>query len=233
MIYRFYDGAPDKTVSYVETILPLIGNVTEFEVFRNQEDTPYVVMEDDEKKLYTFILKDNNDNEFWLYTLCGYHGSGPNATLKILQLLGLKEDFEICEEENTHIRKKNLKPIHKLNLMIVQDKAEGYSDEILEHNSMISIDFKYAYQKHNLIKVLRALGYMQHVLPNDRTFYEKAYLFDNLEVPEYEYYYYTNYILTLNRRLRNFSFDQVQALMKEIIKNNGGNISYEAMIKYK
>ena len=231
MIYRFYSGGPDDTVKYVETILPLIGNVKEFEVFRNQEDTPYVVTEDDEKKRYTFILKDDNDNEFWLYTLCGYHGSGPNATLKILQMLGLKEDFEVCEKVNTHIRKKNLKPVHKLNLMVIQDKAEGYNDEMLEHNSMITIDFKYAYQKHNLIKVLRTFGYIQHVIPSDAGIFEKAYLFDDLEVPEYEYYYYTNNIFTLNREFRSFSPEQVKILVNQIIKNSGGTTSYECVIR--
>lgn len=231
MIYRFYRGGPDDTVKYVETILTLIGNVKEFEVFRNQEDTPYVVMEDDERKRYTFILKDDNDNEFWIYTLCGYHGSGPNATLKILQMLGLKEDFEVCEEGNTHIRKKDLKPVHKLNLVVAQDKAKGYDDRLLDHHIVISIDFKYAYQKHNTIKALKSLGYMQHVLLDDRRFYEKAHLLDDLEVPEYEYYYYTNHIFTLNRELRSLSQDHVKVIIKEIIKNNGGNISYEAMIE--
>lgn len=231
MIYKFYDGVPDNTVEYVETILPLIGNIKEFEVFKNQEDTPYIVVEDGEKKRYTFILKDDNDNEFWLYTLCGYNGSGPNATLKILQLLGLKKDFEICKEDNIHIIKKDLKPIHKLNLIIVQDMADGYNDKKLEYHSVISINFKYSYQKNNLIKALALLGYTQHDLPENRYFYEKTYLFDDLEVPEFEYYHYTNHVFTLNRELKDLSSDNVKSLMKEIIKNNAGIISYESMIE--
>lgn len=221
MIYRFYNGEPDKTVKYIETILPLIGNIKEFEVFRYQEDTPYVVTEDGEKKRYTFILRDDKENEFWLYTLCGYHGSGPNATLKILQLLGLKDDFNICEEESTHIIKKNLSPVHKLNLIIVQDKAAHYNTEILEYNSLFSIEFNHASQKQNLLKMLSSLGYIQHIQSNDREFFEKAYLFDDLEVPRYEYYYYTNHIFTLNRKLRDFPSDSVKILIKELIVYNG------------
>lgn len=231
MIYKFYNGGPDNTVKYVETILPLIGNVKEFEVFRNQEDTPYVVTEDDEEKRYTFILRDDNDNEFWFYTLCGYHGSGPNATLKILQLLGLKEDFNICKEGNTHIKVKNLKTVHKLNLLIEQDKAQSYEDEVIDYNSIVSIEFKYAYQKQQLIEALKSIGYMQHVLPKDIIFFEKAYLFNDLEIPAYEYYYYTNHIFTLNRELRALSPDHVRAVLKQIIRNNGGTITYEAQVE--
>lgn len=230
MIYRFYNGAPDNTHKYVKTILPLIGNVTEFEVFRHQEDTPYVVIEDGEKQRYTFILKDDNDNEFWLYTLCGYHGSGPNATLKILQLLGLKKDFDICEEENIHIKEKNLKPEHKLNLLIAKDQSVSFSDDKVKYYFVICVDFKYAYQKQALIKSLKNIGYIQHVLPSDKNLYEKAYLFDNLETPEYEYYYYTNNILTLNRKFKEFSAEQVEVLLKSMIEYNGGIITYKSNI---
>lgn len=230
MIYRFYNGAPDNTHKYVKTILPLIGNVTEFEVFRHQEDTPYVVIEDGEKQRYTFILKDDNDNEFWLYTLCGYHGSGPNATLKILQLLGLKKDFDICEEENIHIKEKNLKPEHKLNLLIAKDQSVSFSDDKVEYYFVICVDFKYAYQKQALIKSLKNIGYIQHVLPSDKNLYEKAYLFDNLETPEYEYYYYTNNILTLNRKFKEFSAEQVEVLLKSMIEYNSGIITYKSNI---
>lgn len=230
MIYRFYDGVPDNTLKYVETILPLIGNIKEFEVFKNLEDTPYVVQENEEKKRYTFILKDEDDNEFWLYTLCGYHGSGSYGTLKILQLLGLKEDFEVCEERNIHIEKKNLNAIHRLNLLIVQDKAKGYDDKVIKHNFVISIDFGYAYQKQGVMNLLNSIGHMNHVLRNERKFYEKSYVFNKLETPEYEYYYYTNHIFTLNRDLRAFSREQVQTLLTTIIENNGGTIIYKEIL---
>lgn len=200
-------------------------------MFKNREDTPFVLIEDGEENRYTFILKDDKENEFWLYTLCGYNGSGPNATLKVLQLLGLKKDFKICEEGNIHVKKKNLNPVHKLNLLISQDIAAGYDDKVLEYNFVISINFKYAYQKHNLIDVLNSIGYMQHMVPIYRKFYEKAYLLDDLEIPEYEYYYYTNHIFTLNREFRNFSSEQVEILLKQLIKNNGGTIIYESMLQ--
>lgn len=230
MIYRFYNEAPDNTHEYVKTILPLISNVTEFEVFKHQEHTPYVVIEDGEKQRYTFILKDNKDNEFWLYTLCGYHGSGPNATLKILQLLGLKKDFGICEEENIHIKKKNLKSEHKLNLLITQDHSASFSDDKVKYCFLICVDFKYAYEKQALIKSLKSIGYIQHVLQSDKNFYEKAYLFDDIETPEYEYYYYTNNVLTLNRKFKEFSEEQVEVLLKSMIEYNGGTINYESKI---
>ena len=223
MIYKFYDGAPDNTIKHVEYILPMISNVKEFEVFRNYEDSPYKSVEDGEVRRYTFILKDDNNNEFWFYTLCGYHGSGPNATLKILQLLGLKEDYNICEEWNTHIRQRNLKPIHKLNLLVSQDKSINYSDDKEEYRFLATIDFKYAYQKNNFIKTLDSFGHLQHVIPENRDFFEKAYAFDELDVPAYEYYYYTNNIFKFNRKFKDFSADQIQIIVEELVKENGGN----------
>ncbi|PKM88146.1 MAG: hypothetical protein CVU87_08165 [Firmicutes bacterium HGW-Firmicutes-12] len=230
MIYKFYDVAPDTTLKYVETILPLIGNITEFEVFRNKEDSPYVVREEEEIKSYTFILKDQKEDEFWFHTLCGYSGSGPNATLKILQLLGIKEDFHTCEEGNTHIKKRSLNPVHKLNLLVTQDKAKGYNDKDIDYNIVLSMDFKFAYQKHNVLKILKDLGYIQHIIPENKVLYKKSYLFDELDKPKYEYYYYTDNIFTLSPAFRDLSKAQVQTLVKKIITGNNGTINYEADI---
>lgn len=231
MIYRFYSEVPNDSVEYIETILPLIGNIVEFEVFRNREETPYIVIENKEIKRYTFILKDDRDNEFWLYTLCGYQGSGSNATLKILQLLGIKDDYNICKEGNNHIRKSNFNPIHKLNLLIAQNKENSYSSKSIIYNSIISVNFKYAYQKHNLIKLLNLFGYFQYVPSKNRTFFEKIYLFDRFENPPYEYYYYTNSIFILDSEFYEFTKEQIETIIKNIVKNNGGLITYEALIE--
>ncbi|MGL4731552.1 MAG: hypothetical protein ACRCW0_08205 [Clostridium sp.] len=223
MIYKFHDGSPDNIVKHIEYILPMFGNVKEFEVFRNYEDTPYQSVEDDERVKYTFILKDDNNNEFWINSLCGYSGSGPNATLKILQLLGIKQDFNVCKEGILHIKQRNLKPIHKLNLLISKDKSSSFSRDEQEFLFMSTIDFKYAHQKSNFIKALKSLGYMQHVIPENRGFFEKADAFDGLVTPTFEYYYYTNNIFTFNRVFKGFLSDQIQVILETFAKNNGGD----------
>jgi len=224
MIYKFYNGSPDITERYVKNILPLISNIKEFEVFRNCEESPYLVIEDNERLRYTFILKDDMDNELWLYTLCGYHGSGPNATLKILQLLGVKEDYSICEEGMNHIKQRNVKPVHKLNLLTSQDKSIKYSDDIEEFHFLAEIDFKFAYQKSNFIKALESFGYLQHVTSVDKQFFAMAYVFDELDTPSpaYEYYYYTNNIIKFNQSFKDFSSEQIQIILEALTKHYGG-----------
>ncbi|MHC1683149.1 MAG: hypothetical protein AB6733_09410 [Clostridiaceae bacterium] len=227
MIYKFHNGSPDNIVRHVEYILPMIGNIKEFEVFRNYEDTPYQAVEDDERVKYTFILKDDNNNEFWLNSLCGYGGSGPGATLKILQLLGIKQDFNVCKEGIKHIKQKKLNPIHKLNLLIAQNKSLSIYTDDDKFLFMLNINFKYAYQKSNFIKALKLLGWMEHVIPENRELFEIADAFDGIVVPDFEYYYYTNNIFTFNNEFKEFSPNQIQVIVESLARNNGGEFKKE------
>lgn len=231
MIHKYYNGAPDMTLSYVKNILPMIGNIKEFEVFRDKEESPYWSIVDDEKLEYPFILKDDNDNEFWLYTLCGYSGTGPSTTTKILQLLGIKQDFGICEDGVKHIKQENLKPIHKLNLLIQQDKSVNYSQDIQKSLFMSIIDFRYAYQKNNFIKALKSLGYMQHFIPEYKQLFQNSDAFDGLDVPNFEYYYYTNNIFKFNCEFKDFSSEQIELIVKFLSENNGGKFEKKFDIK--
>lgn len=222
MIYKFHSVSPDNIVRHIEYILPMFGNLKEFEVFRNYEDTPYQSIEDNERVKYSFILKDDNNNEFWLNSLCGYSGSGPKATLKILQLLGIKQDYNVCQEGIVHIKQKNLKPILELNILIAKNKSLSF-DRDVEFLFMSTIEFKYAHQKSDFIKALKSLGYMQHVIPENRELFEKAAAFDGLVTPNFEYYYYTNNIFTFNSVFKDFSSDQIQVIVKTLVQSNGGD----------
>ncbi|MDU6360524.1 MAG: hypothetical protein E6590_11250 [Clostridiales bacterium] len=226
MIYRFYCAYPDVTQEYMESILKLVGNVKEFEVFRFQEDTPYVVDEDGEKKRYTFILKDDRENEFWLYTACGYSGEGPRTTRAILHLLGLKDDFKISKEGNNHIVESDLRPVHKINLLIAQDKAEQYRSPKRAYISLLSLEFKYAYQRKNFMDALKLMGYIQNVRKDD-ALNEKSYLFSWFDVSEEDYYYPTNNMVTLRSVFRDFSKENIEVMIKELIEKTGGEITEE------
>lgn len=155
-------------------------------------------------------------------TLCGYPGSGPNATLKILQLLGLKEDFNICEQGINHIKQQDLKPIHKLNLLISQDKSINFSDDNEEFQFLATIDFKFAYQKNDFIKAIKSFGYFQHFNQEDKQFCKMAYVFDELDTLAYEYYYHTNNMIEFNQSFKDFSSNQLQIILKALAKHNGG-----------
>ncbi len=63
------------------------------------------------------------------------------------------------------------------------------------------------------------------------TIFEKTYLFDRFENPTYEYYYYTNGIFILDSEFYSFSKEQIDTVIKNIVKSNGGLITYEALIE--
>lgn len=144
--------------------------------------------------------------------------------MKILQLFGIKENYNICEEGIKHIKQQNLKPIHKLNLLISQDKSINYDDDNEKFHFLVVINFKFAYQKNNFVKSLNSFGYFQHVIPEDKQFFELPNVFDKVDTPAYEYYYYTNNIIKFNQEFKDFSSEQLQLILEALVEHNGGQI---------
>lgn len=231
MIYRFYDDVPDNTLNFVESIIPLIGNIKEFEVFRDRNKSPYVIEENGQKIYYTFVLMDDNGNEIWLHTLCGYSGSGPYTTLKILQLLGINEDFGLTNKENDHIIKKNIQPLHKLDLVVTIDNSQMLDKKVLDYLFYANIDFQYAHQKYRTIKILELLGYLQHAKLQNKSLFEKVFLLDDLMTPATETYYFSNYIFSLDKEFCTFSRGEIQILIERIIRRSGGTLNELNIIK--
>lgn len=158
MIFKCSLGDPHTIVKYARAITPLLGDITEFEVFRDYEQTPFKDGEE-ERFGYSFILKDDKENEVWLKTLCGYSGSGPNATVEILKILGLHEDYGITKQGENHIHKKNLKPSHhRLNLLVTQ--STEYPELSKKPLFWTMIDFQDAYSQLLIKDFLNSIGYL-------------------------------------------------------------------------
>lgn len=125
-----YKSDPHTTVKFIKTNLEFFNSITSFEAYFNDEDIPEIYRNVPDVSLfegkrenvginYTLILKDDeNDQEIWLSGAnCGYGGSGPSATIKILQILGVKFDYDRISEEKKIIAT-NLKSYHDLNLVV-------------------------------------------------------------------------------------------------------------------
>ena len=121
MIFNFHDST-DKTLLFVQSVLPLMENIRSFEVFRDQIDSPYFLKELINGKEYEirlpFILTDEYKNELRLVTLCGYGGSSPHVTEHILQLFGIYTDYDITVEGVNHISQEILPDEIDLSLRI-------------------------------------------------------------------------------------------------------------------
>lgn len=150
-----FQGGSDETVKFVKGILPMIGNIREFEVYGSFDATPYSVVEDGVRVGYPFVLRDDQGTDLWLGTLCGFGGSGPQATREILQLLGLKADYGIFDKKQ--VKATGLQPVHHMNLLVGSwDLSTGFSGRF-----WASMQFKYARQLHPAKAAIRCLGPMQ------------------------------------------------------------------------
>ncbi|QAA33467.1 hypothetical protein [Clostridium manihotivorum] len=146
---QFYSDDSALTLQYIKGIMFLLGDIKEFEIFKNEKDSPYKTL--DNNKLYSFILRDDKNNELWLKNpFCSYGKAGEYATNKILKLLGILDSFKLKEKD--YVKEVNLTPIHKLNLLISTASSKSNNNN---HHFWIVSNFKYAYE---LLKVKESLS---------------------------------------------------------------------------
>jgi len=215
-ILKFYSEEPNDSVEYVKAILPLIGNIIEFEIFGNNEETPYKGEED--FYYYTFILRDDKENEIWLKTLCGYSGSGPSATQEILQILGLKNNYNITNRN--YIKEVNLLPAHNLNLLITRSFNEATEKE---HLFWASLSFPYASNLFNAKNILKCFG-INNPIRTDRIG-SYGFLEDFISKNEWAKYA-TNSILTFYNDYNALSQTNLKTIIKVITSANSGKVHF-------
>ncbi|WP_160679282.1 hypothetical protein [Clostridium sp. C8-1-8] len=146
---QFYCDDSALTVQYIKGIMFLIGDIKEFEIFKNEKDSPYKNLYNN--KAYSFILRDDKNNEIWLKSpFCSYGESGEYATNKILKLFGILDNFKLKEKD--YVKEVNLAPIHKLNLLISTTSSKSNNNT---HHFWIVSNFKCSYE---LLKVKESLS---------------------------------------------------------------------------
>ena len=117
LIYRSGKVGYYKSYEYAKRILSKMKKITAFKAFSNKDHDYYEVI-DNSKNYYNLILFDEDSNQYWFDTNCGYKGMGSVYSEKILRLVGIREDYNIAFEKE--IYKFNLCPINQLNLLIVE-----------------------------------------------------------------------------------------------------------------
>ena len=164
MIYRSGKVGYYKSYEYAKRILSKMKKITAFKAFSNKDHDYYEVI-DNTKNYYNLILFDEDSNQYWFDTNCGYKGMGSVYSEKILRLVGIREDYNIAFEKE--IYKFNLCPINQLNLLIVEidllNDIEKYFIKSLIRldfenpylrciSSMLEIHLKYGFSKSKRIK---------------------------------------------------------------------------------
>ena len=106
------------------------------------------------------ILFDEDSNEYWFDTNCGYKGMGSVYSEKILRLVGIREDYNIAFEKE--IYKFDLSPINKLNLLVVEINLLNDIEKYFI-NSLISLDFENAYLRYRALERMQIFGVIKSI----------------------------------------------------------------------
>ncbi|WP_434510092.1 hypothetical protein [Desulfitobacterium sp. AusDCA] len=214
-----YNGT--ETKEFVRSILPLISDICKFQVFREAKDSSFVSIEDGIETRYTFILEDEKGNEVWLNTLCGYGGGSPRETVAILQLLGIREDFDILVEGNDHIVVENLQPNHSLNFLIMAQE-----NPVILFNAR----FKTAADRLNVMRSLGCFGLMAGVNKDnelsDFFTFEDTYFVDDYAVNQ-RFYLDQGFI---PKGREGYTLRQICSMVQAIILGNHGAFNFYDVI---
>lgn len=226
MIYK--SGIVDcyKAYDYVKNMINEMGDIIEFKAFYNDID-PYYEIVDDRKKYYHLILFDDNNNEFWIDTACGYNGTGPSFTEKILQLVGAREDYNIGNRKV--ICKKNLMLNQDLNVLVVFD---NYCKEKILF--MIEMKFDKAYKRINVANTLELFGRINSFNNFDeryKDYFQNCCNYVDKTLCEYQ----TNEILHLDKKLKDISDKYLEKVINTIflaVSNKQNDIKFKKINKY-
>ena len=128
MIYKSGKNGYYKSYEYAKFILNKMKKITAFKAFRD-EDHDYFEVIDNNRSYYNLILFDEDSNEYWFDTNCGYKGMGSAYSEQILRLVGIREDYNLDFEKE--IYKFNLSPNNNLNILVVEIDLSNIIESIL------------------------------------------------------------------------------------------------------
>ena len=179
MIYKSGKNGYYKSYEYAKFILNKMKKITAFKAFRD-EDHDYFEVIDNNRSYYNLILFDEDSNEYWFDTNCGYKGMGSAYSEQILRLVGIREDYNLAFEKD--IYKFNLCPNNKLNILVVEIDLSNIIERYFIM-SLVSLDFENAYLRYRALDSLQTLGAVKSI--ND-AIGEDLYVkyFDNCESKE-------------------------------------------------
>ena len=159
MIYKSGKKGYYKSYEYAKTILNKMNKIIAFKAFSN-EDHDYYELVGNHRNYYNLILFDEDSNEYWFDTNCGYKGMGSIYSEKILKLVGIRENYNIAFQKE--IYKYNLALNNKLNLLVVEIDLYNTIEKYFI-KSLISLDFKNAYLRYNALDRLKVFGAVKSI----------------------------------------------------------------------
>ena len=159
MIYKSGKIGYYKSYEYAKIILNKMKKITAFKAFSNEEHDYYEII-DNNRSYYNLILFDEDLNEYWFDTNCGYKGMGSVYSEKILRLVGIREDYNIAFEKE--IYKLNLCPSNKLNLLVIEINLSNSIEKYFIY-SLISLDFENAYLRYRALDSLQTFGVVKSI----------------------------------------------------------------------
>lgn len=207
MIYKSGTLGTYEAYDYIKEIVARMGNIKEFRAFRNDTD-PYFEIEDDCKKYYHLILIDDKENEFWVDTNSGDSGTVASFTEKVLQLIGVRQNYNVDKEEIIH--EKDLELNHDLNLLVV---LEDFNNSKEEHKILFMLEAKFnnASLRLKIIKALKTLGNMRSHNMGDQRFNK---YFENCNYVDSSCGEYTvNNMLFINKHIKNMPIDNLREML--------------------
>lgn len=222
------NGAPNECVKQIKLNLPRVKNITEFEVYKDDEDIPTmykkvpdVYVNEGERsetlRTYPLVLRDPEwEQEIWIEGAnCGYSGSGPRATKDILQLCGIKIDYEQISKMDKLVMR-NLNPVHDLNFVVCEAKDFLHLEE--EKRFKVEMKFNTAHQKYEAREHVSLLGDIRPlrdlVMYEEKT--EEYYFRLPYSTKGENYYSATNNVITISEAFKGLSDKVLCEIITEI-----------------
>ncbi|MGL5417465.1 MAG: hypothetical protein ACRDAU_17480 [Clostridium sp.] len=202
-----------ESLEYAKNIINKIDEISSFEAF-NDEKTPYYEDFGIGKYYYNFVVRDILGNEVWFDTNCGYRGSKPSVTEQILQLFGVRDDYDLYNKKILKVD--NLSLVHNINLVVViNNKLTKKSKKLM----FIKVKPNSAKDRYNLLKSLKSIGSFK-VYSNKMIEYEKEFK----EVYEDKSFGMNNMnlIYLLDNRLSNLKKEYLKEIIEVMISRKIG-----------
>jgi hypothetical protein len=205
---------------YVKGMLPQIGNIKEFEVYFEDTD-PYYEIVNGRKEYYNLIIRDDKENEYWLDSNCGYEGVGPSYSEKILQLLGVRKSYYL--NDRRIVKEYNIQPNYSANLLVVSDV---YYDENGKSAVYFYLPcrFNNAYERFKTLETLKCFGSITPLSKEEEYF--GSYFQDDMIEDESSGENRVNLIYSLSSSLHNFDKRNIRSILTLAIENNNGSFEF-------
>jgi len=218
-------GTPDECVDKIKGLLSEIGNVNEFEVYFENQPSKYVDLTcygkyegevHETKRTYSLILKcDESDKEVWIEgATCGYSGAGPSATSEILQMLGVRMNYNTITKDR-EIKMDNIVNKHNLNFIVSKNDWLNDEEDIV---MKVQMEFEAPIDKISAYDSVEIFGQLCPIMTSKYRDKEEYYFREPIKNQEGYSRYRTNNVFYLSNDYVSFDNDKLELMFRSIAK---------------